>query len=87
MRNGAGATAGFCPFDAKILQGSTRVDPTDSFEYGGLEPQPDLGPGVRSEGVVTFGAVDPNRPLSVQFEWSSENYDITPNPIGFRVTW
>ena len=86
LQNGTGATASLYPFNAKILQGSTQVDPTDSFEYAELEPQTDLSPGVQSEGVITFGPVNPDQPFDVQFEWSSENYDITTNPINFSAT-
>ncbi len=47
--------------------------------------QSDLRPGVRTDGVVTFGKVDPSRPLEVRLEWYSDNYNITAHPIVFQV--
>ena len=85
LRNGTGATASLYSFNSKILQGNAQVDPTDSYEYSELEPQSDLSPGVESEGVVTFGPSNPNQPLTVQFDWSSDNFDITAEPIAFQV--
>jgi hypothetical protein len=35
--------------------------------------------------VVTFDRAETDQPFEVQFEWSSENYDLTPNPIVFQV--
>ena len=85
LQNGTGAPAGFYTFNARILQGARQIDPTDDYEYSELEPQSDLSTGVQTEGVVTFGPAETDQPLEVQFEWSSENYDLSPNPIVFQV--
>ncbi len=85
LQNGTGAPASFYTFNARKLQGARQIDPTDNYEYSELEPQSDLSTGVQTEGVVTFGPAETDQPLEVQFEWSSENYDLSPNPIVFQV--
>ncbi len=86
LQNGTGVPASFYAFNARIVQGATQIDPTTSYEYTELEPQSDLSAGVQSEGIVTFGPSDPNQPLELQFEWYSEDYNITANPIVFQIT-
>ncbi len=83
--NGTGAGASFSDYDAKILQGSRQFDQETTFDYEVKAPQTDLRPGVRTDGVVTFGKVDPSQPLEVRFEWYSDNYNITAYPIVFQV--
>ena len=40
---------------------------------------------MRTDGVITFGKVDPSQPLQVRFEWYSDNYNVTPKAIVFQV--
>jgi hypothetical protein len=56
-----------------------------SFDYEVEAPQSDLNAGVRTDGVITFGKVDPSQPLQVRFEWYSDNYNVTPKAIVFQV--
>jgi hypothetical protein len=72
-------------YGEKIIQGSRQFDQEYSYDYEVKEPQSELRPGVRSDGVVTFGKVDPSQPLEVRFEWYSEDYNITAHPIVFQV--
>lgn len=85
-RNDTGYPASFYSFNSRIIQGSRQIEPDDtmSYEFGLEEPQSDISPGVETEGVVVYGPVDPNQPFEVRFEWSSENYEITPGEIVFR---
>jgi hypothetical protein len=32
-----------------------------------------------------FGPVNPDQPFTMEFEWFSDNFDITSNPISFDV--
>ncbi len=84
--NGTGTGASFYEYDAKILQGSRQFDQETTFDYEVKAPQTDLRPGVRTDGVVTFGKVNPSQPLQVRFEWYSDNYNVTAKPIVFQVT-
>lgn len=55
------------------------------MDYEVKEPQDTLSPGVETEGIVTFGPVDPNQSFDVDFEWSSEDFNITPRTIPFQL--
>ncbi len=48
---------------------SRQFDQETTFDYEVKAPQSDLNAGVRTDGVVTFGKVDPAQPLEVRFEW------------------
>ena len=41
---------------------------------------------MRTDGVITFGRADSSEPMEVRFKWSSDDYNVTPNPIVFEVT-
>lgn len=84
--NGTSVGAYFSDYDGRIIQGSRQLDQETTFDYEVEPPQSDLGPGIRTDGIITFGKADPYQPLQVRFEWSSDNYDITTNPIVFEVT-
>ena len=84
--NGTNRGASFYDFDAKIMQGSQQLDAETPFDYEVQAPQTDLSPGAETEGVVVFGKADSSQPLEVSFQWSSDNYNITPNPLVFQVT-
>lgn len=85
VQNGTGTGASFYDYDAKIIQGSRQFDQETNYDYEVKAPQSDLRPGVRTDGVVTFGKVDPSKPLEVQFEWYSDNYNVNAHPIVFQV--
>jgi hypothetical protein len=85
-RNDTGQPADLYTFDAKIIQGTTQVDQEMPFDYELEEPQERLSPGVETQGIVAFGPVDSSQPFQVSFEWYSDNFDITPQPIVFQVT-
>lgn len=85
-QNGTNTAASFYTYDAKILQGSSQVDiAEDLYVYDLTEPQSDLAPGIQTEGVVVFGKVNSSQPFNIQFEWFSENFDVSPNPLVFEV--
>jgi len=85
VQNGTGTGASFYDYDAKIIQGSRQFDQETNYDYEVKAPQSDLRPGVRTDGVVTFGKVDPSKPLEVRFEWYSDNYNVNAHPIVFQV--
>jgi hypothetical protein len=58
----------------------------DSYDYYDEEPQSELRPGVETEGVIPFGAVDPNAPFKIFVPWYSDNYNINPKDIVFQVS-
>jgi hypothetical protein len=87
LANNTNYTASLYTFDAQIVQGSTQVDYLeDSYAYYDEEPQEQLRPGVRTEGVLAFGPVDPEQPFQLRLPWSSDNYSIHTRPVVFQIT-
>jgi hypothetical protein len=85
VHNGTGTGASFNDYETTILQGSRQFDFEYTYDYEVKEPQSQLRPGVRTDGVLTFGKIEPSQPMEVRFEWYSDNYDVTTRPIVFRV--
>lgn len=83
--NGTDTGASFYEYDAKIIQGSRQLDQETTFDYEVKAPQSELQPGVRTDGVITFGKVDPSQPFDTRLEWSSDNYDVTTRPLVFQA--
>lgn len=83
--NGTNTLAYFDDYSARIIQGSQQLDQEYPIDYDVKEIQTELSPGVQTDGVVTFGKADASQPLEVHFEWSSDDFDITANPLIFQV--
>jgi len=87
LTNNTDYSASFYTFDAQIVQGSTQVDYLeDSYAYYDEEPQEELSPGVRTEGVIAFGPVDPEQPFHMKLPWTSNNYNVNTRPVVFQIT-
>jgi len=87
LANNTNYGASFYTFDAKIVQGSTQVDYLeDSYAYYDEEPQEELRPGVRTEGVIAFGPVDPKQPFQLRLSWTSDNYNVNTRHVVFQIT-
>ena len=87
LANNTNYGASFYTFDAKIVQGSTQVDYLeDSYAYYDEEPQEELRPGVRTEGVIAVGPVDPKQPFQLRLSWTSDNYNVNTRHVVFQIT-
>ncbi len=87
LTNNTDYSASFYTFDSQIVQGSTQVDYLeDSYAYYDEEPQEELSPGVRTEGVIAFGPVDPEQPFQMKLPWTSNNYNVNTRPVVFQIT-
>jgi hypothetical protein len=86
IANNTASGASLYTFDAQIVQGSTQVDYLDdSYAYYDEEPQEDLRPGVRTEGVIPLGPVDPKQPFQLRLPWTSDNYSMNARPVVFHI--
>ena len=87
ITNNTANGASLYTFDAQIVQGSTQVDYLeDSYAYYDEEPQEDLRPGVRTEGVIPLGPVDPKQPFQLRLPWTSDNFSVNSRPVVFQIT-
>jgi hypothetical protein len=85
-RNNSVDDASFFTHNARIVQGSTQVDPERaSPQYDVPKPQSDLNPGVETEGIVVFGLVDPSVPFTIELDWSSRGRGVRPQPLVFEI--
>ncbi|AKX93237.1 hypothetical protein [Neomoorella thermoacetica] len=76
----------FWEHSAKALQNNKQLDVKMNFDYPRV--QPEILPGVVSEGVVVFPALDINaKSATFVFEGSSDDFNIRINPMSFDVSW
>lgn len=85
-KNSTRDAASFYTYDARIVQGSRQVDAETQFAYELPEPQSDLSPGVETEGIVSFGPVEPSAPFRLRFKWYSDNYEVEAAPLVFEIS-
>lgn len=73
---------------AYLIVGNKQLDSEYLPEETGLsEVQSEILPGVESEGVIVFPAIDPDTPaLSFHADGSSDNWEINIEPFVFDVT-
>ena len=87
IENGTKANASFYTFNTKIVQGSKQFEQETNFNANYEEPQSDLLPGVKTEGIISFGAIDPAAgDLSIIAEGSTDNYELSFAPFEFIVS-
>lgn len=78
----------FYDFNSKLVQNGKQFELKDNYEANYPKLQSELLPGVNTEGIILFPAVDiKSGNLKLVLEGSSENYDITINPFTYDITW
>lgn len=88
IKNNTQAKASFYSNSAKLIVGSSQLEEEyTSPETTGLkEIQSDILPGVETEGVIVYPAIDPSQTLfKLNAEASSDNYDLDFQPYVFDV--
>lgn len=87
IENGTKANASFYTFNTKIVQGSKQFEQTTNYNANYEEPQSDLLPGVKTEGIIGFGPIDPSAgDLRVIAEGSTDDYDLEFKPFEFAIS-
>ncbi len=87
IENGTKANASFYTFNTKIVQGSKQFEQETNFNANYEDPQSDLLPGVKTEGIISFGAIDPAAgDLRIIAEGSTDNYELNFEPFEFKVS-
>lgn len=77
IENESSATIQFYPFNSMAQQGNKQYDQEDHWEAQHEQISDDILPGVTSEGVVTFPAIDLNGgDVRFVFEGLSDDYNL-----------
>lgn len=86
VKNGTSDKIHFWGHNAKALQNNKQLDSEMFSDYP--EVQSEILPGVVSEGIVVFPALDINaKKATFVFDGSSDNFDISIEPMSFDVSW
>ncbi|TCS84507.1 DUF4352 domain-containing protein [Tepidibacillus fermentans] len=76
----------FFDFNTKLVMNNKQYELEDNFEANYPKVQSELLPGVRSEGILTFSALETQSgTLKVIFEGSSDNYELNFKPFEFEI--
>ena len=87
IKNETESNASFYTFNTKIVQGSKQFEQETNYNANHEEPQSDILPGIETEGIIGFGAIDPEAgDLRVIAEGSTDNYDLDFDPFEFVVS-
>lgn len=86
IENNGSATFNFYEFEAVVIQGNTQFEEEANFMADYPELQNNILPGVVTEGIITYPAMDSTQNLSITIEASSDNYDEEFAPYKFEIT-
>lgn len=88
LDNGTDDNISFYDFDTIIVQGDKQYEVEENFEANYEEPQSELSPGVSTEGIIAFPAIDlDKKEIKVISEVYSDNFDLEFEPYTFEITW
>lgn len=87
ISNQSDVTIDFYSFNAKLIAGNKQLEENMPYLETGLpEIQSEILPGVETEGVIIFPAIDQKeKKLTFHAEGSSENYDLDYKPFIFEI--
>lgn len=87
ISNQSDATIDFYSFNAKLIAGNKQLEEDMPYLETGLpEIQSEILPGVETEGVIIFPAIDESeKKLTFHAEGSSENYELDYKPFTFEI--
>lgn len=88
IKNETDSNISFYGFDTKIVQENSQYEAEDNFEAEYPEVQSDILPGITTNGIVVFPAIDSEMgELKLISEGSSDNYDLDFQSFTFDITW
>ena len=87
ISNQSDATIDFYSFNAKLIAGNKQLEEGMPYLETGLpEIQSEILPGVETEGVIIFPAIDESeKKLTFCSEGSSESYALDYKPFTFEI--
>lgn len=87
ITNNTSSKINFYEFNSKLTQGSSQFDEESNYESNYQKVNSDILTGVKSDGVLTFKAVNPaGDNLKIILEGSSDNYEVQFKPFQFDIS-
>lgn len=89
VKNNTNSNASFYSNSAKIIVGNKQLEEVymDPKTTGLQEIQSDILPGIETEGVISYPAIDSQeKSFKLSAEASSDNYELNFNPYVFEVS-
>lgn len=86
VKNNGHANLSVYVFNMILVQNNQQYSSISNFEAGYPEIQTDLRPGVVSEGVAVFPAIDMNAPFQIIMEAHSDNWDEQLDEYIFEIS-
>ena len=84
-KNDSQNNADILTYSAKLIQGSKQLEEETNFDADYPELQNEVLPGVETEGILAFSAVNPDQDMKFLIEGSSDDYTLEFKPYEFQV--
>ena len=85
VKNESGYQASIYTYDAKAIQDGKQFEHEDNYEAGDGGDIGDIVDGASKEGILRFKGLDPEKPVKIQIEAYSDNYDIEMEDYVFEI--
>lgn len=84
VKNESGYTTSLYTFDAKAIQDGKQFEHEDNYEAG-YDDMGDILDGAGKEGIIRFKGLEPDKPVKIQIEAYSDNWDYEMEDYVFEV--
>lgn len=84
VQNDSGYTATLYTFNAKAIQDGKQFEHEDNYEAG-YDDMGDILDGAGKEGIIRFKGLEPDKPVKIQIEAYSDNWDYEMEDYVFEV--
>lgn len=84
VKNDSGYTATLYTFNAKAIQDGKQFEHEDNYEAG-YDDMGDILDGATKDGIIRFKGLDPDKPVKIQIEAYSDNWEIDMEDYVFEI--
>ena len=85
VKNESGYAASIYTYDAKAIQEGKQFEHEDNYEAGYDGDIGEVLDGASKDGILRFKGLDPEKPVKIQIEAYSDNWDIEMEDYVFEV--
>ena len=85
VKNESGYAASIYTYDAKAIQDGKQFEHEDNYEAGYDGDIGEVLDGASKDGILRFKGLDPEKPVKIQIEAYSDNWDIEMEDYVFEV--